>query len=91
MLLIVASGVAYFASGATAETLPVWLAGLMLLTCVNFAVVITLVFVFLAKAIRESKHGYTTAVGLYPELPLLDSKTGVVLAEAGARRENQGK
>ena len=90
-IFTVASGVAYFASGATARTVPFWLAMLMLLACLNFAVVTAFVFTFLVKAIRESRQGYTTARGLYPDLPLVDSKSGEVLLEAGARAQVYGR
>ena len=83
VLLTVISAAAYFLTGATAETVPPWLYVLIALTLVTYAVSIFVTFAVLIKAVRESKAGYTTTGGGYPELPQLDSKTGNVLREAG--------
>ena len=74
---------AYFLTGATAETVPPWLYVVFALAILNAAIVTFVVFAGLLKAIKESKAGYTTTGGAYPDLPQLDSKTGEVLREAG--------
>ena len=83
VLLTVISAAAYFLTGATAETVPLWLYVLIALTLATFAVSMFVMFAMYIKAIREAKAGYTTTGGGYPELPQLDSKTGNVLREAG--------
>ena len=83
VFLTVIFAAAYFLTGATAETVPPWLYVLIALTFATYAVSMFILFAGLIKAIREAKAGYTTTVGMYPELPQLDSKTGNVLREAG--------
>ncbi|MDH6238546.1 hypothetical protein [Cryobacterium sp. CG_9.6] len=39
-------------------------------------------FAVAIKAARESKAEYTTTGGMYPKLPQLESRTGVVLRPA---------
>jgi hypothetical protein len=78
---------AYFLTGATAETVPPWLYVVFALAILNAAAVTFVVFAGLLKAIKESKAGYTTTGGAYPELPQFDSKTGDVLGEAGQREQ----
>ena len=93
VFLMVVSAVAYFLTGATAETVPPWLYVLIALMLATYAVSMFILFAGLIKAIREAKAGYTTTGGGYPELPQLDSKTGNVLREAGqpAKLANRSK
>ena len=87
VFLTVVSAAAYFLTGATAETVPPWLYVIVALTLVVFSVAMFVMFAALLKAIKESKAGYTTTGGAYPELPQLDSDTGDVLREAGQRKQ----
>lgn len=80
--VMIAFGASYFLSGATAETVAPWVVALMVLMLLVFAVGMFFVFAVYVKAIREAKAGYTTTGGMYPELPQLDSETGVVVREA---------
>ncbi|KQO98380.1 hypothetical protein ASF30_09985 [Leifsonia sp. Leaf264] len=80
--------IGYFAVGGTAEAVTWWLSILIGLLVASF--VLTLVFYFTAmvKAIRESRAGYTTTAGMYPELPQLDRDGRVIRAagHVGSRR-----
>ncbi|WP_217424035.1 hypothetical protein [Agromyces sp. Marseille-P2726] len=80
-LVVIASafGAGYFLSGATAESIPAWLFLLFVVMGVNFAAVIVVSLSGMIKAVRESRAGYSTTAGLYPELPQLDSRTGELL------------
>lgn len=75
-------GASYFLTGATADTVPIWVLAIMALMGLTFALEMFFVFAVLFKAIRESKAGYTTTGRMYPELPQLDSETGEVVREA---------
>lgn len=86
VFLTVVSAAAYFLTGATAETVPPWLYVIVALTLVVFSVAMFVMFAALLKAVKESKAGYTTTGGAYPELPQLDSKTGEILREAKQRK-----
>lgn len=86
--LTILGAAAYFLIGATAETVPLWLYILFILAIVGFGIGMFVYFATLVKAIRESKAGYTTTGGMYPELPQLDSETGEVLRKAGERRRS---
>ncbi|MDH6238544.1 hypothetical protein [Cryobacterium sp. CG_9.6] len=82
MLLAVIFVPAYVLSGATAATAPIWLYALFVVMLLLF---FAGMFVFLAaafKAMREAKAGYTTTGGQYPNLPQLESRTGVVIRPA---------
>ena len=87
VFLTVVSAGAYFLTGATAETVPPWLYIIVALTLVGFSAAVFIMFAGLLKAIKESKVGYTTTGGAYPELPQLDSTTGKVLRQAGQHKQ----
>ena len=86
-LLTAVGAAAYFLTGATAETVPPWLFVVFASATLNAAVVIFVVLAGLLKAITESRAGYTTTGGAYPELPQLDSTTGKVLRQAGQHKQ----
>lgn len=84
MLSITAvAAAAYFLTGATAETVPPWLYVIFALLVVSLSATVFVMFAGLEKARRESKAGYTTTGGMYPELSQFDSRTGEVLREGG--------
>jgi hypothetical protein len=89
MCITFVAGAAYFLMGGKAETVPPWLYAIFALALVIFFVGMFVMFAGLLKAIRESKAGYTTTGGAYPELPQLDSKTGEVLREPGSARTRE--
>jgi len=88
--LTTATAVAYFGLGVTADTVPRWLYAMAGLVVVSYVLVAFTLIATLLKAIRESKAGYTTRSGYYPELPQIDSRTGEVLRKA-ADGEKQGR
>ena len=87
LLLTAVGAAAYFLTVATAETVPPWLYVVFISATLNAAVVTFVVLAGLLKAIKESKAGYTTTGGAYPELPQLDSTTGEVLRQAGQHKQ----
>ncbi|PWC03210.1 hypothetical protein [Agromyces badenianii] len=89
--LTAATVVAYFASGATAATVPVWVYALIALTLLDYVAVLFLVFAALTAAMRESKRGYSTMAGFHHELPLLNPRTAEVLKTPGERQAEIGR
>ena len=82
-LLVFIAGGAYFASGATAETVPPWLFALWAITFATCGATYFITIAMLRKARREAKAGYTTTGGMHPEVPQIDYETGKVLREVG--------
>ena len=87
--LTAVAAVAYFGLGVTANTVPWWLYVLAALVVVSYVLVASTLIATLLKAIRESKAGYTTTGGYFPELPQLDSKTGEVLRTAAVKEQRR--
>lgn len=80
------SGACYFLVGGTAESIPWWLYFIFGVAVLNFVAGMVFFFSMLVKAVRESRAGYTTSAGLYPELPQLD-RSGRVLRTPAERAE----
>ncbi|MDH6238547.1 hypothetical protein [Cryobacterium sp. CG_9.6] len=74
----------YYVSGASMDTIPLWLYVLFGLIPLFFALSVFFIVAASIKAAREVKARYTTYDGIHPELPQLESRTGIVLREAAA-------
>jgi hypothetical protein len=88
--LTTVTAVAYFGLGVTADTVPWWLYAMAGVVVVSYVVVAFTLIATLLKVIRESKAGYTTTGGYYPDLPQIDFRTGEVLRKA-AEGEQHGR